>query len=34
MPTATQISMVPVVVDNEKCIADKGCRTCIDVCPL
>jgi len=34
MPTATQISMVPVVVDNDKCIADKGCRTCIDVCPL
>ena len=34
MPTANQITMVPVVVDNDKCIADKGCRTCIDVCPL
>ena len=24
----------PVVVDEEKCIADKGCRVCVDVCPL
>ena len=34
MPIASQISMVPVVIDDDKCIAEKGCRTCIDVCPL
>ena len=26
--------LFPVVVDDEKCIAEKGCRVCIDVCPL
>jgi len=25
---------VPVNVDPEKCIADKGCRVCVDSCPL
>ncbi len=34
MPLATQPSTVPVVVDNDKCIAEKGCRVCVDVCPL
>src|SRR5690606_24438710 len=34
MPIATQATSVPVVVDNDKCIADKGCTVCIDVCPL
>ena len=24
----------PVVVDDAKCIADKGCTVCVDVCPL
>lgn len=23
-----------VTVDHEKCIADKGCTVCIDVCPM
>ncbi len=23
-----------IVIDHEKCIAAKGCRTCIDSCPL
>lgn len=22
-----------IIVDHDKCIADKGCRVCIDVCP-
>jgi NAD-dependent dihydropyrimidine dehydrogenase PreA subunit len=34
MPLAPSFSTVPVVVDDEKCIAEKGCRVCIDVCPL
>ncbi|MEM7747316.1 MAG: ferredoxin family protein [Pseudomonadota bacterium] len=34
MPLAAQFTTVPVVVDDEKCIAEKGCRVCIDVCPL
>ena len=25
---------VPVVVDEDKCIAHKGCTVCVDVCPL
>jgi NAD-dependent dihydropyrimidine dehydrogenase PreA subunit len=24
---------VSIIVDHDKCIADKGCRICIDVCP-
>src|SRR6201991_1473529 len=34
MPLATQQTSVPVVVDEAKCIADKGCTVCVDVCPL
>ena len=34
MPLATTRTTVPVVVDNDKCIADKGCTVCVDVCPL
>lgn len=34
MPIANHHSSVPVIVDEEKCIADKGCTVCIDVCPL
>lgn len=24
---------VSIIIDYDKCIANKGCRTCIDVCP-
>ncbi len=24
----------PVVVDESNCIAEKGCKTCVEVCPL
>jgi len=24
---------VSIIVDHDKCIADKGCRVCIDACP-
>jgi NAD-dependent dihydropyrimidine dehydrogenase PreA subunit len=24
---------VSIIVDHDKCIADKGCRVCVDVCP-
>jgi NAD-dependent dihydropyrimidine dehydrogenase PreA subunit len=34
MPFANHPSSVPVHVDAGKCIADKGCRVCVDVCPL
>ena len=34
MPTAYTPTSVPVSVDDAKCIADKGCTVCIDVCPL
>lgn len=34
MPITINRTSVPVVIDEEKCIADKGCRTCIEVCPL
>ena len=34
MPLATSHSSVPVVIDEEKCIAHKGCTVCVDVCPL
>src|SRR5579863_6179000 len=34
MPLATSSTTVPVVVDDAKCIADKGCTVCVDVCPL
>src|ERR1700748_874395 len=34
MPLATYQTSVPAVVDDAKCIADKGCTVCVDVCPL
>lgn len=34
MPLLSQPSRAPVLIDADACIADKGCRTCIDVCPL
>ena len=34
MPLIHSPSLAPVVVDEEKCIADKGCTVCVDVCPL
>ena len=32
--TCQHQTTVPVVVDDAKCIADKGCTVCVDVCPL
>lgn len=32
--TILQRSDAPVTIDESKCIADKGCTVCIDVCPL
>ena len=34
MPLAETLTSVPVVVDEDKCIAHKGCTVCVDVCPL
>jgi len=34
MPLALTATSVPVVVDDDLCIADKGCTVCVDVCPL
>ena len=34
MPLAQLETSVPVVVDDDLCIADKGCTVCVDVCPL
>ena len=34
MPIINQAKSAAVVVDDEKCIAEKGCRVCVDVCPL
>ena len=34
MPLAQAASAVPVVVNDDLCIADKGCTVCVDVCPL
>ena len=34
MTYATQRTHVPVSVDEDKCIAQKGCTVCVDVCPL
>lgn len=31
---ASTRTQAPVVVDQSKCIAEKGCTVCIDVCPL
>ena len=33
MPLAPTPTTVPVTVDEEKCIAEKGCTVCVDVCP-
>ncbi|HCW3707136.1 TPA: ferredoxin family protein [Acinetobacter baumannii] len=27
-------TVVPVIIDEDKCIADKGCTVCVDVCPM
>lgn len=34
MTIATTLTQVPVAVDEGKCIAEKGCTVCVDVCPL
>jgi NAD-dependent dihydropyrimidine dehydrogenase PreA subunit len=34
MPMTLNRVAVPVFVDQEKCIAGKGCTVCVDVCPL
>jgi NAD-dependent dihydropyrimidine dehydrogenase PreA subunit len=34
MPLAHSATSVPVQIDPQKCIADKGCTVCVDVCPL
>ena len=34
MTLAMTITQVPVRVDDAKCIAEKGCTVCVDVCPL
>ena len=34
MPLANTATTVPVTVDDDKCIAEKGCTVCVDVCPL
>jgi len=34
MPLASSATAVPVTIDAGKCIADKGCTVCVDVCPL
>lgn len=32
-PIAFTRHSVPVRIDPDKCIADKGCTVCVDVCP-
>jgi len=34
MPLAASYTGVPVIIDEGKCIADKCCTVCIDVCPM
>lgn len=34
MTLAYTPSSLPVSVDLDKCIADKGCTVCVEVCPL
>jgi len=34
MQYATALTTVPVQVDEQKCIAEKGCQVCVNVCPL
>ena len=33
MTTYESRGLVNIIVDPGKCIAEKGCRVCIDVCP-
>ncbi len=34
MPFATTETSLPVTIDEDKCIAQKGCKVCVTVCPL
>ena len=34
LPIAYTPTTLPVVVDEAKCIADKGCTVCVEVCPM
>jgi NAD-dependent dihydropyrimidine dehydrogenase PreA subunit len=34
MPVALAPTSLPVRVDLDRCIADKGCTVCVNVCPL
>ncbi|QDF99018.1 4Fe-4S ferredoxin [Azoarcus sp. DD4] len=34
MSIAITLTQAPVFVDEDKCIAEKGCTVCVDVCPL
>ena len=34
MSYATNVTTVPVRVDEQKCIAEKGCHVCVNICPL
>ena len=34
MPFGAHATSMPVTVDAGKCIADKGCTVCVEVCPL
>ena len=34
MPVALAPTTLPVRVDVDRCIADKGCNVCVNVCPL
>ncbi len=34
MPLAQTATTVPVTINDDACIADKGCTVCVDVCPL
>lgn len=27
-------SSAPVTIDEDRCIADKGCTVCVEVCPM
>ena len=34
MPIINQSKSAAVVIDDDRCIAEKGCTVCVDVCPL
>lgn len=34
MPIAFTATSLPVRINEELCIANKGCTVCVDVCPL